>query len=308
MPDTILVTPRSLTGADHPELDRLRRRGFALRFAPPGRLPDEGDLLRLVPGCVGWLAGIEPVSARVIDRARDLRIIARNGSGADSLPLDLLRSRGVEISLARGANAAGVGELTLGLMFAAARAIPRCDAGIKAGQWPRPMGFELRGRTIGLIGCGMIGREVARLGIAIGARVVAFDPVMPAHGFDAGNFRYAPLPEVLGAAEVLSLHLPLAAGAGPLLDTAALAMMPPGAVVVNTARAGLVDEPAMLAALDANRIGAYCTDVFDHEPPQDSPLARHPKVIATSHVGGLTRESVERATRAAVDALLAALA
>lgn len=307
MPETILVTPRSLTGADHPELDRLRRRGFALRFAPPGRLPDEGELLRLVPGCVGWLAGIEPVSARVIDRARDLRIIARNGTGTDSLPLELLRSRGVAVALARGANAVGVGELALGLMFAAARAIPQCDAGIKAGQWPRPMGFELRGSTIGLVGCGMIGREVARLGIAIGAKVVAFDPAAPAHGFAAASFRYAPLPEVLAAAEVLSLHLPLAPGAGPLLDAAALAMLPPGAVVVNTARAGLVDAPAMLAALDAHRIAAYCTDVFDHEPPLDCTLARHPRVIATTHVGGLTRESVDRATRAAVDALLAAL-
>lgn len=307
MAEVILVTPRSLTRAPVAELDRLRAQGYALRFSRPGATPSEPELLDLVPGCVGWIAGVEPVSARVIDAAAGLRAISRNGVGTDSLPMELLRARGIRVATAAGSNAGGVAELALGLMLAAARAIPACDAGIKAGGWPRPMGREIASQTVGLIGCGMIGQRLVRLLGGFGARILAFDPGRPPLPDAPPGFAYASLDEVLAEADILSLHCPMPADGRPLLDAARLARLRPGAILVNTARAGLVEEAALLTALEEGRIAAYGVDVFAAEPPRCLRLAGHPAVIATSHIGGLTADSVTRATRAAVDGLLAAL-
>jgi D-3-phosphoglycerate dehydrogenase / 2-oxoglutarate reductase len=304
----ILITPRSLTAAPHRQLDRLRDAGFDLVFCAAGKTPDEAALRRLVPGCVGWLAGVEPVSPAVIAAADALRVISRNGSGVDNLPLADLAERGIAVRKADGANAAGVAELAIGLMFAGLRQIIGCDRGIKGGQWPRPLGREVRGREVGVIGCGAVGAEVVRLATALGAEVLGYDPVQPAFAVPQGRFRWADLATVISHSDVLSLHCPAPKDGRTLLDADAIGRMRPGAIVVNTARAALVDEQAMLAALDAGHLAAYATDVFPTEPPRPLGMATHPRVIATSHVGGLTEESVERAAAAAVDNLLAVLA
>ncbi|MBE2278647.1 MAG: phosphoglycerate dehydrogenase [Rhodobacteraceae bacterium] len=302
----ILITPRSLSLAPPPELDPLRQAGFDLVFPEPGRMPDEAALLALLPGCVGWLAGVEPVSDRVIAAADSLRAISRNGTGVDNLPLPLLAERGIRVLRAEGANAVGVAELTVGLMLAALRHIPDEVAGTRAGRWPRSRGKEISGRSIGIVGCGAIGRRVARAVSAMGAEIVAHDPFRP----DVevyGPFRWAGLDELFAEADVVTLHCPPPPDGRPVVDAARLAMMRPGAILINTARAALVDEAAVRAALDAGRLQAYATDVFVDEPPGEGSLAGHPRVIATSHIGGLTDESVAKATSIAVANLLAAL-
>lgn len=304
----VLITPRSLTATGHPSLDRLRAAGFEVVCSTPGRQPDEAELARLVPQCVGWLAGVEPVSPAVIRASARLRAISRNGVGTDNLPMDVITERGIVVRTAAGANAAGVAELALGLMFACLRHIPLANAGIKAGGWPRLRGGEIRGREIGLVGCGAIGQEVARLVTALGARVIAFDPMQPDFGLPADRFGYAGLHTVIERAQILTLHCPPPKDGRALIGEAEIARMRPGAFVVNTARAGLVDEPAMLAGLDSGRIGAFATDVFPQEPPRALSLAGHPRVIATSHIGGFTDESVDRATDIAVTNLLESLA
>lgn len=145
MTDRILVTPRSLTSAPPPALDRLVRAGFEVVLSTPGALPSEAELLRLVPGCVGWLAGVEPVSERVVAAADRLQVVSRNGSGADNLPLVRLAERGIRVERAIGANATGVAELTLGLILAACRHIPETAVGVRAGGWPRLTGREVEG-------------------------------------------------------------------------------------------------------------------------------------------------------------------
>ncbi|MEP7453945.1 phosphoglycerate dehydrogenase [Phyllobacterium sp. SB3] len=307
MPQRILVTPRSLTSEPHPDIERLKEQGFDIVYSTPGAIPTEAELLELVPGCVGWLAGVEPVTARIIDAASDLKVISRNGVGVDNLPLDMLNQRGVRIMVAEGANSFGVAELTIGLLFSALRSIPFADAGIKSGGWPRVRGIEIRGRTTGIIGCGAIGREVARMVIALGASVIAFDPLRPNLDFPSSAFSYADVDDVISNADVVSLHCPLPADGSTLLHRRRLFAAKNGMVLINTARAGLVDEDALIDALDAGRIGYYATDVFEPEPPVSLGLASHQHVIATSHIGGFTAESVDRATRLAADNLVAAL-
>lgn len=307
MNERILVTPRSLTVEPHPEVERMRESGFEIVYSTPGAMPSEQELIDLVPGCVGWLAGVEPVTPKIIEAAENLKVISRNGVGIDNLPLDMLNDRGVKVMIAEGANSMGVAELTIGLIFSALRSIPHSDAGIKSGGWPRLRGAEIHGRTVGIIGCGAIGREVARMVIALGARVVAFDPARPNLDLPSQAFAYADVDAIIAESDILSLHCPLPRDGSTFLDRRRIFASKEGQVLINTARARLVDEEALIEALDAGHIGCYATDVFEQEPPATLSLAAHRRVIATSHIGGFTAESVDRATRIAANNLLAAL-
>ncbi len=303
----VLVTPRSLTASPHPAVGAIDAAGYGIVYSSPGVLPGEAELLRLVPGCIGWIVGVEPVSEAVIRAATALRSISRNGVGVDNLPVALLRERGIHVATAGGANASGVAELTLGLMLSALRHIPATDAGIKAGGWPRLRGRELGGRTVGIIGFGAIGRRVGELALAFGATVIAYDP-MRGDAVPGARFRWATVSELLTESDIVTLHCPPLPGGVPLIDGAALSHMRDGAILVNAARGLLIDEPAVCDALETGRLGGYAADAFAHEPPQSRALVGHPRVIATSHIGAFTDESVARATVGAVENLLAALA
>lgn len=304
----ILITPRSVTQHGHPSIDRLRAAGFAIAFGPKGRQPSEAELLELLPGCHGYLAGVETITAHALNAATELRVISRNGVGVDNIDLAAARNRGVAVLRADGANSRGVAELTLGLMLALARAIPPADAALKAGAWTRREGIELEGRTLGLLGCGRIGQTVAHLALAFGMRVIAHDPFAPAHFAPGPGFRFGPLEQLWRESDVVSLHCPPQPGGTPILDAPTISALKRGALIVNTARFDHLERDAVLAALDSGQIGGLALDVFAGEPPADPALIGHPRVVATPHVGGYTRESVDRAMNLAVDNLLQVLA
>ncbi len=304
----VLVTPRSVTRSGHPSLDKLRAAGGELIFCEPGRQPDESELCTLLPGCAGYLAGVEPVTARVLEAADQLRVISRNGTGVNNIDLAAAAARGIVVLRAEGANARGVAELTIAHLLALARGLAPADAALKRGMWERGgPGMELEGRTLGLIGCGRVGRLVARMALGCDMRVVAFD-AFPDSGFQPGpQFRYAGFSDVVSSADFLSLHCPPNADRTPVLTADALAIMKPGAFLINTARYDVLDPRAVLAALDSGRLAGLALDAFDTEPPTDQRLVQHAKVLATPHLGGFTLESIDRAMFAAVDNLLAAL-
>ncbi|MBJ6133064.1 phosphoglycerate dehydrogenase [Ochrobactrum sp. Q0168] len=307
MGQRILVTPRSLTAEPHPHIESLRNSGFEIVYSTPGKTPDEDELVRLVSDVSGWLAGVEPVSPRVIEAARALKAISRNGVGTDNLPVELLTERGIKVLIAEGANALGVAELAIGLIFSALRSIPQADTGIKAGGWPRQRGIEIRGRTVGVIGCGAIGGEVARMLVAVGARVLGYDPLKPDLGLSTGAFSFAEVDDIIAQADIITLHCPAPRDGSTLISRERLAAAKPGLILVNTARAKLIDDRAVIDALHSGQLSNYATDVFEQEPPLSLELAAHPRVIATSHIGGFTAESVDRATKIAADNLVAAL-
>lgn len=306
MTGRILITPRSLSGG-HAALAPLTAAGFQLVMPTPGATPSEQDLTRAVPGCVGWLAGVEQVSPAVIAAATSLRVVSRNGTGIDNLPLPDLEARGITICRAEGANAQGVMELALTLGLAAMRQVIPTHAGMKQGLWPRQIGRELKGARVAVIGLGAIGAGFAEACLALGAHVAGFDPYANSERVRHANFTRRSLHEVLSGADLVSLHAPMPADGRALLGAAELARLAPGAVLVNTARAGLVDGVAALDALNAGRLSSYATDAYDREPPRLDELLLHPRVILTSHIGGFTTESVTRATEVAVRNLLDAL-
>jgi phosphoglycerate dehydrogenase-like enzyme len=302
----VLVTPRSATQGNHQALARLGAAGLDVVFCRSGSQPTEDELVSLLPGCVGYLAGVEPITARALAAADVLRVISRNGTGIDNIDLPAARSKGVSVCRAEAANARGVAELAMAHILGAVRSVAWSDRAMKAGGWERRRGVELAGRTLGLVGCGAVGRIVARLALAFDMRVLACDPLLEDSFAPSPLFERASFDRLLAEADVLTLHCP-ALGDRPLIDREAVSRLKPGTYLVNTARAALLDEGAVLGGLESGRIAGVALDVFETEPPRDRRLIEHPLVVATPHAGGLTEESLARALTVAVDNLLGAL-
>ena len=301
----VLVTPRALTRAGLEavaELDPLRRRGVELVSGPAGVTPTPDQLAVLLAGCEGWIAGVEPIGAATLEGADILRVISRNGTGVDAIDLPAAERLGITVVAARGANAQGVAELALTLALVALRQVPWSAADLQEGRWTRQPALELAQCRVGVVGLGAIGARVAAAFAALGAEVVGHDPVAP-----AGDVTRVDLAELVRTSDVITLHAPPAPDGEPVISTAVLDQVRPGAVLVNTARASLVDDAAVLGALEDGRLTAYAVDAFDTEPPELTALLRHPRTIATPHLGAFTTASISRASRAAVQNLLEAL-
>ena len=305
----ILVTPRSLTaGPDRALLNPLEQAGYELVLGPAGRQPSQAELIALLPGCVGYLAGVEPVSEDVIMSADVLRVISRNGAGIDSIDRRAAEARGIQVVRAAGSNARGVAELALALILAGLRQLSFSDRAIRAGRWDRIRGREAAERVLGIVGYGAVGRTVASLAGAIGMSCVAYDPFVDARTVNLGSVRLlASLDDVLGASIAVTLHCPPSPSGQPLIGSREIDLMPRASVLVNTARWSLVDPGAVVWALDSGQLAAYATDTFAVEPPVLDRLVMHERTILTPHLGGFTDESVGRAAQAAVRNLLEAL-
>lgn len=300
----ILITPRSLTKSGHPALDKLSERGYELVFSTPGRQPSEDEIIGLLPGCVGYLAGVEKISSNVLESAKDLKVISRNGTGIDNIDLESAKRLNIRICNTEGANARGVAELTIGLMFSLVRSIPYQDEKMKEGVWERIRGIELEERVLGLIGCGQIGQHVALLALGLGMRVLAHERNPDPSFSPSEKFQYFSLDELLSQSDVISLHRPAPLSGEPFVTAEVIERMKKGVYLINTARASLLDENAVLQALDSHHISGLATDVYEKEPPDDFRLVKHDHVIAAPHIGGFTKESVLRATSEAVANLI----
>jgi phosphoglycerate dehydrogenase-like enzyme len=300
----VLVTPRSLTRSGHPSFELLEKAGYEIIFSTPGKQPSEDELLSILPGCVGYLAGVEKISAQVLQNAKELKVISRNGSGVDNIDLETAEMLNITICKTEGANAKGVAELTIGLMFSLVRSLPFHDAVMKRETWERIKGIELENRTMGLVGCGQIGQEVAVRALGLGMNVAAFRR-HPDQGFSPSDkFSWVSLDELIERSDIVSLHRPADPSGEPVIDAPFIGRLRRGVYLINTSRASLIDEKAVFEALDSGHIAGVATDVYEKEPPDDFSLVNHERVIATPHLGGFTTESVDRATMAAVENII----
>jgi len=274
----------------HPAAHALLETAGEVRLAA---VPDEREAVRLAAGADAVLTrGRGPITAAALAAGARLRIVARCGVGLDNVDVAAASARGIPVVYAPGMTTATVAEHTLLLLLAAARRLPALDAVAKAGHWSARQdyqGRELGGKTLGVVGLGAIGRRVASLAVAFGMRVVAWSP----HSRD-DRYEFLELDDLLTRVDMVSLHLALVEGTRGLIDRRRLALMPPGAILVNTARGALVDEKAIAAALRTGRLGAYATDVLAREPPApDTPLLSAPNAIVTPHSAGLTDRAYE---------------
>ena len=231
----------------------------------------------------------------LLEQAGKLRVIGRAGVGVDNVDLEAATHKGVVVMNTPGGNAMSVAEHSIALMLALARSVPQADASLKQKRWEKKafLGQELRGKALGLVGFGRIGAEVARLAQAFGMQVTAYDPhISPRIASDL-NVRLVPLEEIFSSSDFISLHASATPESRHLVNARTLGLAQPGVRIVNCARGELVDEAALLAAIEEGRVAGAGLDVFETEPPKDFRLVVHPHVIATPHIAGSTEEAQE---------------
>ncbi len=298
----VLATSRSFSSGDYDAIAALEDAG--MRFERADTTHDLQAMRPQLAEAFAWIAGTAPVTAAHMDAAPGLKIIARYGVGTESVDLGAAIERDILVTNTPDASTGAVADLALGLMLAALRGIPAGDAQVRAGDWSVRRGRELGGATVGVIGFGRIGRAVTDRLRGFGCTVLAHDPWVPAEAVAAHGAEAASLDEIAARAEVVTLHTP---GTELVVTAAWLAALARPAVLVNAARASVVDETAIAAALRDGRLAAYASDTLADEHDGGSPLLAEDladRTVVTPHAGASTREAVDRMGRGTVESVL----
>ena len=288
----ILVTPTSFKPAKGgPALALLRSFSEDLVFNPLDRPLTEDELIPLLSGCAGFIAGLDSITGKVIENSPELKVISRYGVGVDKVDLKAAKEKGVVVCNTPGTNSNAVADLTFALLLGIARKIPLLDRKTKGGEWLRSTGFELNGRTMGILGLGAVGKAVAKRAAGFSMKIIAYDPFMNKEYAQANGITVASLEEVVRSADVVSLHLPLLDETRHIISGDMMKTMKKGAVIINTARGGLIDENAALELLNSGYLAGLGLDAFETEPPGPSPLFALDNVVVTPHTGAHTTEA-----------------
>jgi D-3-phosphoglycerate dehydrogenase len=287
----LVISTSSFDVNNNRPLQQLIKEGMHIVQNSYGRKLTETETIALLSDdTVGMIAGIEPLTEHVLRSAKKLKVISRCGAGLDNVDLRAAKDHGIMVLNTPEAPAQAVAELTMGLMLTTLRQICRTDRLLRAGQWPRTQGRLLAAQRVGIIGLGRVGRRVAHLCKTFGAEVVAHDSYVEQ---SPQGVQMVSLDELLGKADIVSLHLTYDAKTHHLLGKEAFAHMKRGAILINTARGGLIDEAALAEALLSGQLDAAALDVFEQEP-YSGPLIQCDNAILTSHIGSLAREARQR--------------
>ena len=282
----ILVTATSY-GKNDPSLKTfLEERVGRVIYNPLSKPLTSAQLQELLPGVDGWVAGLDEINETALASADRLKVISRYGVGVDNVDLAAARARAICVTNTPGANSVSVAELTIAMMLALARHVPAAVNATRRGEWPRLSGISLEGKTVGILGLGAIGKQLALRLVAFGCRLLAYDP-FPAEAFASQNkITLLPMEAVLRESDFISLHLPLLPETRGMVNDAFLSQVKHGAYLINTARGEVVDEAALLRALQSGRLAGVALDAFNQEPPDPSnPLLLLPQVVVTPHMG-----------------------
>ncbi len=291
----ILVTPTSFSANNQSRArDLLESFTGDIIYNPHGRPLTDNEIIPLLEGVDGYIAGLDYISSEVIEKApASLKVISRYGVGYERVDIRAAAKRGITVTSTPGVNSESVADLAFGLMLSVARKISFFDKQVKAGEWPRATGIELYGKTIGIVGLGAIGKGIANRANGFSMNVLAYDPFLDSTYAAANKIRACTLDEVLGLSDIVSLHLPLNENTRNIINTETIAKMKKGAIIVNTARGGLIDEAAACEALRIGQLGGLGLDAFEKEPPGKSLLFAFENVVATPHAGAHTAEAVD---------------
>jgi D-3-phosphoglycerate dehydrogenase / 2-oxoglutarate reductase len=288
----VLIAPATLANMEGKWLDLLREAGLEPVFPPQKHQLLEDELLEQLRGVEAALSGSEPYSRRVIQAHPQLKVIARAGVGYDAVDVPAATEAGVAVTTTPGTNHNAVAELTFTLILALAKNLIPLHLSTKAGGWPRQTLIPLRGRTLGILGLGRIGKAVAERGAVFGMRMIAYEP-FPDQAFVAKyGVTLMPLEQVLAEADFLTLHVPLSAESKYLINKKTLALMKSTAFLINTARGALVNEMDLAEALQTKRIAGAGIDVFETEPPVGCPLLKQDNIVVMPHVAGIDSQSL----------------
>lgn len=301
----ILVTPTSLQpGKGGKALEELQNFCQDLIFNTTGHPLSEAELIPLLKDCDGYIAGLDFVTANVISACPNLKVISRYGAGYDRVDIQAAKAHKIPVTNTPGVNAEAVGELAFALALSAARRIPYLHSSTCSGEWVRSTGMELKGKTIGILGLGAIGKVVARCAKGFEMNVIAYDPYINVQYCAENQITNATFSEVCKNADIISLHLPLTSETRHLIGKTAIAEMKNSAILINTSRGGIIDEAAACEALKNHTLGALALDAFELEPPTNSPLFALDNVVVTPHTGAHTCEATDNMANASVKNLI----
>ena len=297
-----MITTSSFGQTDSAPLAKLKDLGYRVVLNPHGRRLDEEEVSRLLQEHrpVGLVAGVEPLTSAVLEKAAPwLKVISRCGTGLESVDLEAAEKLDIIVTNTPDATTVPVAELTLGLMLAVLRGLHVSDRSIRESRWERPMGSLLQGKTVGIIGCGRIGIYLAKSLLALGCRVLGYDPVIP--GVKCIEFRE--LAVLLRESDLVTLHMPYSAANHHFINQKRIESMKKGAFLINASRGGLIDEEALYQALKNGHLAGAALDTFAQEPYR-GPLKDLQNVLLTAHIGSYAREARVIMEAEAVDKLL----
>jgi D-3-phosphoglycerate dehydrogenase len=264
---------------------------------------DEGELVKTIPDFnAAVVRGATKMTKNVIDAASNLELIVRAGIGLDNIDVGASKEKGIQVANTPAATSISVAEHTFGLMLAAVRNHGKANLSMKEHKWEKKTlsGTELYGKTLGIIGIGRIGQEVAKRALAFGMRVIAYDIIEVETSLDVEQVS---MDELLSQADIITFHLPLTERTKHMISDEEFEKMKAGVILINASRGGIVDENALLRAVESEKIRAAALDVFEKEPPDDFSLIDHPNVIATPHIGAAAKEGQKRAGMEVVEIL-----
>jgi D-3-phosphoglycerate dehydrogenase len=291
-PIRIGITATSLTpGNPVPALDELKVWGAELKYNGGGKPLRDRELSDFLSDCDGCIAGLDFYTREVIESLERCRVISRYGVGVDRVDLAAARFKGIRVCNTPGANAQAVADLTFALLLAVCRRIPFLDRKTREGQWTRSTGVELYGKTLGILGLGAVGKGVARRAAGFSMPVFAYDPYPDERYALSNGIAMVEFDELIKGADFISLHLPLDDKTRYIINAETMNRMKEGAVIINTARGGLIDEQAAYDFIKSGRLGGLGLDAYDEEPLRDSPLFELDNVVFTPHTGAHTREA-----------------
>lgn len=285
----------------------LQQAGLEVEFSAESQRSGQDLHLRDQIGSAdAIILGTEQLTREDMEKIVGLQIVARTGVGTDNIDLIAAKDLGIRVTNTPGTNAIAVAEYAIGLMLSAARKISAGEASVRSHKWQRFSGIELHGKTLGILGFGRIGSRVAQIAQSFGMEVLAYDPAVNEAGFSAAQVRGVSLDALLMRSDFISVHLPLTATTRNLLDAAAIQKMKPTAYLINSARGGILDEDALVQALQENLLGGAALDVFASEPiATNSPLKSVPNLVLTPHMGGATHEARAMSERVAATSIAA---
>jgi phosphoglycerate dehydrogenase-like enzyme len=283
--------------------EELLRRYDNVTFNDAGTSLSGTDLLSFLQGHEKAIVALERIDADLVAGLPELQVISKYGVGLDNIDVDALNRHGKRLGWQGGVNRRSVSELALSFMISLLHGVPQAEAEVRSGLWRQFQGRQLTGKVVGIIGCGHVGKDLIMLLKPFGCRILACD-ILPQPDFYAEHgVEAVELSELLRLADIVSLHVPLNSGTANLLNMERLRQIKPRAVLVNTARGGIVDEAALKVALVEGHLAAAAFDVFASEPPEDRELLAFPNFMVTPHIGGSAVEAVLAMGRSAIEGL-----
>jgi phosphoglycerate dehydrogenase-like enzyme len=289
----VLIVPAPLFQLPGEHVDRLLAAGFEVKYPPAKQaLLSESQIIEALGGVSAVIAGSEPYNDRVFTAAPQLRVVSRSGVGSDAIVMADATRHKVVVTITPGTNHDAVAETAMALLLTLARSVIHLDREVHAGRWPRDAVRPVRGSTLGIVGLGRIGQSVAQRATGFGVRIVACEKFPDREFVARYGIELVDLDTLLSQSDFVTLHVPMGPETKGLINRQTLARMKPGAILINTARGGLVVERDLLQALESGRIGGAGLDVFEIEPAIGNPLLSHPNVVASPHVAGVDTQSL----------------